>query len=93
MLFKLEILALVIVPVLGRELWLERDNRPVHLYPRSFGHQNPALLTEFGTMCPGEVCGRLSGAAVLPLLANAAECTQQDMADQIIGETRVFQLC
>lgn len=70
---------------LGRERWLERDNRPVHLNPRRFGQQNPDVLTRLGQACAGQVCGPLAGNAVSTLLANAGECTQQDMADQIIG--------
>ena len=71
--------------VLGRERWLERDNRPVYLYPRRFGQEHPAVIDKLSSACPGQVCGNLAGSAISTLLAAAGECTQQDMADQIIG--------
>lgn len=74
--------------VLGRERWLERDNRPVYLYPRRFGQEQPAVLRKLQTACPGEVCGNLAGQAVTPLLAGQPECSQQDLADKIIGENQ-----
>lgn len=74
--------------VLGRERWLERDNRPVYLYPRRFGQEQPAVLQKLQTACPGEVCGNLAGQAVTPLLAGQPECSQQDLADKIIGENQ-----
>lgn len=64
---------------------LERDNRPVYLYPRRFGQEQPAVLQKLRDTCPGQVCGTLAGQAVTPLLAAQGECTQQDMADAIIG--------
>lgn len=71
--------------VLGRERWLERDNKPVFLYPRRFGQEQPAVIQKLGAACPGQVCGVLSGQAITPLLAAQPECSQQDMADAIIG--------
>jgi len=71
--------------VIGREFWLERDNRPVYLYPRRFGQEQPVVLQKLRDACPGQVCGTLAGQAVAPLLAVQGECTQQDMADAIIG--------
>jgi hypothetical protein len=71
---------------LGRERWLERDNQPVFLHPRRFGQEQPAVLQKLRDACPGEVCGTLAGQAVTPLLAAQPECTQQDMADAIIGK-------
>ena len=71
--------------VLGRERWLERDNRPVYLHPRRFGQEHPAVIDKLSSACPGQVCGNLAGSAISTLLAAAGECTQQDMADQIIG--------
>lgn len=71
--------------VLGRERWLERENKPVFLYPRRFGQEQPAVIQKLGAACPGQVCGTLSGQAITPLLAAQPECSQQDMADAIIG--------
>lgn len=76
---------LVSEPVLGRYRWVERDNRPVYLYPRRFGQEHPQSLTDLANACPGQVCGNLAGSAVSTLLAAADECAQQNMADQIIG--------
>jgi hypothetical protein len=75
---------------LGRMLWAERDGRAVRLDPRRFDQQNPAFLTQLGSACPGQVCGVLAGQAVTPLLATQPECSQQDVADQIIGELRLL---
>ena len=70
---------------MARERWLERDGRYVALYPRRFGQEHPAVIDKLSAACPGEVCGNLSGQAITPLLAAQGECTQQDMADAIIG--------
>ena len=70
---------------LGRHQWLERDGRHVALYPRRFGQEHPAVIDKLSAACDGAVCGTLAGAAITPLLAAQGECTQQDMADQIIG--------
>lgn len=72
--------------VLGRELWLERDGKVVYLYPRRFGQDHPLALQKIRDACPSAVCGTLAGQAVTPLLAAQPECSQQDMADSIIGE-------
>lgn len=74
----------------ARIQWLERDGRAVHLYPRRFGQEHPPVIDKLGAACPGQVCGVLSGAAITPLLAAQGECTQQDMADQIIDASRQF---
>jgi len=79
-------LALTSESVFGREQWLERDGRAVYLYPRRFSQEQPAVLQKIRDACPGAVCGTLAGQAVTPLLAAQSECTQQDMADAIIGE-------
>lgn len=71
--------------VLGRERWLERDNKPILLHPRRFGQENPDVLSRLSSACDGGVCATLAGQAISTLLAAAGECTQQDMADQIIG--------
>ncbi|KAJ3566298.1 hypothetical protein NP233_g7089 [Leucocoprinus birnbaumii] len=76
--------------VLGRERWLERNNRAVYLYPRRFGQEQPAVLQKLRAACPGQVCGNLAGQAVTPLLAAQPECSQQDMADAIIDASRQF---
>lgn len=70
---------------LGRERWLERDGRPVHLNPRRFGQEQSPSLQKIRDACGGAVCGTLAGQAVTPLLAAQPECSQQDMADAIIG--------
>ena len=69
----------------ARERWLERDGRPVQLYPRRFGQEHPDVINKLSAACPGQVCGVLAGQAITPLLAAQGECTQQDMADSIIG--------
>ncbi|KAF8656257.1 hypothetical protein AX16_002693 [Volvariella volvacea WC 439] len=74
----------------GRERWLERDNRPVFLYPRRFGQEQAAAIQKLSAACPGEICGRLAGEAVTPLLAAQPECSQQDHADKIIDASRQF---
>ena len=71
--------------VLGRERWLERDNKPVLLHPRRFGQENPEVLQRIAAACPGEGCGTLAGQGPGVLLAAAGECAQQDLADDIIG--------
>ena len=75
--------------VLGRERWLERDNRPIYLHPRRFGQEHPAVIDKLSSACPGQVCGNLAGSAISTLLAAAGECTQQHMADQIIGMSSI----
>lgn len=84
-LFVISILSLSEL-TLGRERWLERDGRAVFLYPRRFGQEHPAVIDKLSSACPGEVCGVLSGQAITPLLAAQPECSQQDMADSIIGK-------
>lgn len=76
--------------VLGRLRWLERDNRAVFLHPRRFGQEHPAVIDKLSAACPGQVCGTLAGAAITPLLAAQPECSQQDMADQIIDAAAQF---
>ncbi|KAF9031018.1 hypothetical protein BDZ89DRAFT_1132139 [Hymenopellis radicata] len=76
--------------VLGRIRWLERDDKAIFLHPRRFGQENPAVIQKLSAACPGQVCGNLAGAAITPLLAAQGECTQQDMADQIIDAAAQF---
>lgn len=71
--------------VQARHRWLERDGRPVVLYPRRFGEEHPAVIDKLANACGGGVCATLAGQAITPLLAAQPECSQQDMADQIIG--------
>ncbi|XP_006459399.1 hypothetical protein AGABI2DRAFT_191384 [Agaricus bisporus var. bisporus H97] len=78
--------------VVGRERWLERKNKPVFLDPRRFGQEQPPVLQKLQNACPGQVCGVLAGQAVTPLLAAQPECSQQDMADQIIDACRQFDV-
>ena len=74
----------------ARIRWMERNDKPVFLHPRRFGQEHPAVIDKLSSACPGQVCGNLAGAAITPLLAAQPECSQQDMADQIIGG---FPLC
>ena len=69
----------------GRIRWMERDDRAVLLHPRRFGQEHPAVIEKLSSACDGAVCGNLAGQAITPLLAAQGECTQQDMADAIIG--------
>ena len=71
--------------VSARYMWLERDGHYVALYPRRFGQERPAVIDKIAQACPGEVCGTLAGQAITPLLAASGECTQQELADSIIG--------
>ncbi|CAA7266990.1 unnamed protein product [Cyclocybe aegerita] len=84
------ILAITSQQALGRENILERDGRAVHLYPRRFGQEQPAVLQKIRDACGGAVCGTLAGQAVTPLLAAQPECSQQDMADAIIDASKQF---
>jgi hypothetical protein len=72
--------------VLGRMRWAERDGRPIFLHPRRFSQEYPAVIDKIADACPGEVCGKLAGEAITPLLALQPECSQQDFADYIIRE-------
>ena len=69
----------------ARYQWLERDDRPLKITGRRFGQEHPAVIDKLSSACPGEVCGNLAGQAITPLLAAQPECSQQDMADSIIG--------
>jgi hypothetical protein len=86
------LLVLGMEQVVGRERWLERNNKPVFLYPRRFGQEQPPILQKLQNACPGQVCGALAGRAVTPLLAAQPECSQQDMADQIIGRISTISM-
>lgn len=86
----LALLTLSASSVDARERWLERNNRAVYLYPRRFGQEQPAVIQKLGAACPGAICGTLSGAAITPLLAAQPECSQQDMADDIIDAASQF---
>ena len=75
----------------GRIRWPEREGNPILLYPRRFGQQNsPPQINELGSACPGQVCGNLAGGFISTLIANAPECSQQDAADNIIGQLQFF---
>ncbi|KAL5525722.1 hypothetical protein ACEPAG_7059 [Sanghuangporus baumii] len=74
----------------GRYRWLERDNKPILLHPRRFGQQNPDVLTRLSSACDGSVCGVLAGQGPSTLLGAAGECTQQDLADDIIDAAQQF---
>lgn len=65
--------------------------RAAHVRRRiSDNNSHPKVLNDLHNLegCSGEICGTLSGDAVAPLLAGAAECAQQDMADRIIDEAK-----
>ncbi|EGG04917.1 uncharacterized protein MELLADRAFT_64418 [Melampsora larici-populina 98AG31] len=65
--------------------------RATHVRRRiSDNNSHPKVLNDLHNLegCSGEICGTLSGDAVAPLLAGAAECAQQDMADRIIDEAK-----
>lgn len=90
---SLSLLAFVLLAtdgVVARDRWLERDGRAVYLYPRRFGQEQPAVLNKLRDACPGQVCGTLAGKAVTPLLAAQPECSQQDLADEIIDASKQF---
>ncbi|TCD69336.1 hypothetical protein EIP91_007892 [Steccherinum ochraceum] len=74
----------------ARSRWLERDGRAVSLYPRRFGEEHPAVIDKLASACGGGVCATLAGQAITPLLAAQPECSQQDMADQIIDTAQQF---
>ncbi|KAI0368667.1 hypothetical protein BV20DRAFT_980618 [Pilatotrama ljubarskyi] len=74
----------------ARIRWMERDDKPVFLHPRRFGQEHPAVIDKLSSACPGQVCGNLAGQAITPLLAAQPECSQQDMADQIIDAAQQF---
>ncbi|KAI9057273.1 hypothetical protein FKP32DRAFT_1584187 [Trametes sanguinea] len=74
----------------ARMRWMERDDKPVFLHPRRFGQEHPAVIDKLSSACPGQICGNLAGAAITPLLAAQPECSQQDMADQIIDAAQQF---
>lgn len=88
---RVAIIALYILSIASdasaRQRWLERDGRSVQLYPRRFGQEHPAVIDKLSSACPGQVCGTLAGQAITPLLAAQGECTQQDLADSIIGRS------
>ncbi|KAH9850265.1 hypothetical protein C2E23DRAFT_735448 [Lenzites betulinus] len=74
----------------ARMRWLERDDRAVFLSPRRFSQEHPPVIDKLSAACRGDVCGNLAGAAITPLLAAQPECSQQDMADQIIDAAQQF---
>ncbi|KAI0322591.1 hypothetical protein OF83DRAFT_652043 [Amylostereum chailletii] len=74
----------------ARIRWAERDGKAIVLHPRRFGQEHPAVIEKLSAACPGQVCGVLGGSAITPLLAAQGECTQQDMADQIIDQSKQF---
>lgn len=69
----------------ARIQWLERDDRAVRITGRRFGQEHPAVIDKLSGACAGQICGNLAGQAITPLLAAQPECSQQDMADAIIG--------
>ena len=74
----------------ARYRWLERDGRAIFLHPRRFNQEHPAVIDKLSNACGGGICATLAGQAITPLLAAQPECSQQDMADQIIGESNLF---
>lgn len=78
--------------VLGRELWLERDGRAIYLHSGRFRQGQPPAIQKIWDACPSAVCGTLAAQAITALLTAQPECSQQDMADSIIGES-AFYFC
>jgi len=78
--------------VVGRERWLRPHSKNFYsrINPRSFGHERPLVLITLQSLCQGDVCGTLAGKAINQLLASAPECSQQDVADEIIGALCLF---
>jgi hypothetical protein len=74
----------------ARIRWAERDGHAILLHPRRFGQEHPPVIDKLSSACAGNVCGVLAGQAITPLLAAQGECTQQDMADAIIGVSCVY---
>jgi hypothetical protein len=58
------------------------------MFPRPFSNSLPYSI--FSNACPGQVCGTLAGQAVSTLLAASPECAQQDLADEIISQSKQF---
>jgi len=80
-------LASVFPGVIARELIYERDGRP--FYPRRFGQEQcNGIGGQIGAACNGAVCGVLGGRVPGTLLAAADECSQQDLADDIINASK-----
>lgn len=71
---------------------MERDGRAVFLHPRRFGQEHPAVIDKLSNACSGGICATLAGQAITPLLAAQPECSQQDMADLIIGMSSLMTL-
>ncbi|CAG7847750.1 SubName: Full=Uncharacterized protein {ECO:0000313/EMBL:CCA69522.1} [Serendipita indica DSM 11827] len=62
--------------------------RPL-LYPRRFGQEQcGGIGGEIGAACNGAICGVLGGRVPGTLLAGAAICAQQDLADDIIDASK-----
>ncbi|KAG8725749.1 hypothetical protein FRC12_024068, partial [Ceratobasidium sp. 428] len=85
-LVSLVLLALLSGGVEARIRVIERDGRA--LWGRRFGNENNAVAGQIGSACEGAVCGVLGGRVPGVLLAGAAECAQQDLADDIIDAAR-----
>jgi hypothetical protein len=76
----------------GRMRWLERNGRPISLYPRRLGQAHPPLIDELSGACPqgSGVCAQLAGSFISTLLASASVCSQQDACDGIISQLQLF---
>lgn len=71
----------------ARELIIERDGRP--FYPRRFGQEQcGGIGGQIGSACAGNICGVFGGQVPGTLLAGAAACAQQDLADAIIDASK-----
>ncbi|KAG8850616.1 hypothetical protein FRB91_008922 [Serendipita sp. 411] len=88
MLVKSSLIALAVATsAFSRILLVERDGRP--FYPRRFGQEQcGGIGGEIGSTCNGAICGVLGGRVPGTLLAGAAECAQQDLADDIIDASK-----
>jgi hypothetical protein len=91
MFIKASLLSLVALTTLSvshaRELIIERDGRP--FYPRRFGQEQcGGIGGQIGSACAGNICGVFGGRVPGTLLAGAAACAQQDLADDIIDASK-----
>lgn len=91
MFIKASFISLVAITSLSisfaRELIIERDGRPI--YPRRFGQEQcGGIGGRIGSACAGDICGVFGGRVPGTLLAGAAECAQQDLADDIIDASK-----
>lgn len=72
----------------GRENILERAGKPVFISRRRIGQTEPAFLHRLRKLCSDDdICKKLAESAISSLLSLEPECSQQDVADDIIGNS------